>query len=54
MDSDEARRLVETEGFSVISLQEEKGDVFIFLCNDDDESEIEVAVIDGNVIVAPT
>lgn len=53
MDNEEARRLVEAEGFRVIGLQEEKDDVFIFIC-DDDGAVIEVAVINGSVIVAPT
>lgn len=54
MDQNKARELVESEGFRVIELLEEDGEVFVFLCYGEDNSEIEVSVVGGAVVISPT
>lgn len=54
MSLEDARQLVTKEGYAIIELLEESDGIYIFLCNGDDDSETEVAVINGEVVVAPT
>jgi hypothetical protein len=54
MNEEKARGLIEDEGFTVLSFIEEEDGVFIFSCKGTDDSEIEVCVMDGQVIVSPT
>ena len=54
MSYEEAKQLVIEKGFKIIKLIEENDGIFIFLCNGDDDSEIEVSVVNGEVFVAPT
>lgn len=53
MSEEEARKLISDNGFDVIGLLEKNGDSYCFLCVIDGE-EIEVCVVDGAVVVAPT
>lgn len=53
MQEEEARKLVEKEGFTVIELLEYENDSYCFLCSIDGE-EVEVCVVDGMVAIAPT
>lgn len=54
MERNEAVKLLESEGFKIIELLEENDGDFAFLCDGDDQSEIEVAVVNGMVVISPT
>ena len=53
MSEEEARTLVENEGYTVIELLEQQDDSYCFLCSLNGE-EVDVCVIDGVVNIAPT
>lgn len=54
MTSENARKLVESEGFTVFDyIGEEKG-IHFFVCGGEQGTTVEVCVVDGEVIVAPT
>ena len=54
MDIEEARKLLFDEGFILIKLIEEYDDASVFLCRRKNGTEIEVAIQNGLVIIAPT
>ena len=54
MTSSDARKLVESEGFRILSYDGEESGAFFFTCEGDDGDPVEVSVINGGVIVAPT
>ena len=54
MEINDAIQLVKDDGFDVVGLLEESDGVFVFSCNGDNDSEIVVSVVDGNVAIAPT
>ncbi len=53
MTQEEARALVEQEGYNVSGLVEQDGETFVFNCEDDKGDEIEVCVVDGHVYPSP-
>lgn len=53
MSENEARELVEKEGYTGIKLVERSGEMFVFSCIATDDNEIEVCVIDGVVLPSP-
>lgn len=53
MNYEEARKMVEGEEYVVLDWTEEDG-VYFFTCKGEEDTEIEVCVIDGHVVVSPT
>lgn len=53
MTQEEARALVEQDGYNVSGLVEQDGETFVFNCEDDKGDEIEVCVVDGQVYPSP-
>lgn len=51
---DKAKRIVEEEGFVVLSVLEERDGNFCFLCKDESGNETQVCVIDGEIMIEPT
>lgn len=54
MTQEDARRLVETEGFTVIEHTGEGQSMHFFECEGEKGTTVEVCVIDGEVLIAPT
>ena len=54
MTSEDARKLVESEGFTVLDYTGEENGMHFFVCDGEQGTTVEVCVADGEVIVAPT
>ena len=53
MDIDEAKKMIESEGFTNVRFVEEEDGIYIFMCDDEGE-EVSVYVKDGEIVVSPT
>lgn len=54
MTGDDARKLVEDEGFTVIDYTGEEQGIFFFLCDGEQDTTVEVCVVNGEVVISPT